>query len=140
MRRRHAPTTVNIFASAFTAAILFCASRPNGDRIDGLQMAGIGDQMDMDFVPLRVVYSPVAPMWYFTSPVPRTLRGSTSSNPAKISSGARFAMWTITLRRPRWLMPITSSVAPRLDPRSRISSTSGISAVTPSREKRLLPR
>ena len=25
-------------------------------------------------------------MWYFTSPLPSTLRGSTSSNPAKISS------------------------------------------------------
>ena len=33
------------------------------------------------------MYSPVAPMWYFTSPEPRTLRGSTSSKPAKISSG-----------------------------------------------------
>src|ERR1035441_2344861 len=36
--------------------------------------------------PLRVLYSPVAPMWYLTSPEPRTLRGSTSSNPAKIPS------------------------------------------------------
>src|ERR1035438_2353691 len=41
------------------------------------------------FFPLLVTYSPVAPMWYFTSPDPNTLRGSTSSNSANTCSGVR---------------------------------------------------
>src|ERR1035438_1954340 len=46
-------------------------------------------------------YSPVAPMWYFTSPPPSTLRGFTSSKRAKISAGERPTMLVITFRRPR---------------------------------------
>ena len=54
--------------------------------------------------------SPVAPMWYLTSPPPRMLRGSTSSKRAKISTGDLPKVFTMTLRRPRWLMPMMDAL------------------------------
>ena len=51
--------------------------------------------------PFRVRYSPEAPTWYLTSPPPRTLRGFTSSKPAKISVGDFPRICTITFTRPR---------------------------------------
>ena len=39
-----------LFAPAFTAAVLFGTSAANGHRIDGFEVAGIGNQMDVNFV------------------------------------------------------------------------------------------
>ena len=62
--------------------------------------------------PVGEVYSPVAPVWYLTSPPPRTLRGSTSSNLAKISEGQRPMVLVMTLRRPRCAMAMMERVMP----------------------------
>ena len=47
---------------------------------------------------------------------------------------------TMTLRRPRWLMPMMARCAPSSAAWFNSSSRKGIRAVTPSREKRLVPR
>ena len=69
------------------SAHLLGARAADGDRVDGLEVAGVGDQVERTVLPLAVVKSPVAPMWYLTSPPPMVLRGSTSSNLEKISDG-----------------------------------------------------
>ena len=128
------------FASAFTAAVLFGASAADGDGIDGFEMAGIRNQMDVNFV--------AAPRGVFAGRAHVILNVAGAENAARVDVfesgkdffGGRLATWAITLRRPRWLMPMTSSMAPSCEPVSRSSSTNGISAVTPSSEKRLLPR
>ena len=90
--------------------------------------------------PWRETWSPVAPMWYLTSPPPRMLRGSTSSKPAKISAAGRPTVCAMTFSRPRWLIASTTWRAWWSAALSSISSSSGRSASTPSIEKRLVPR
>ena len=63
-------------------------------------------------LPFAVFRSPVAPMWYFTSPPPIVVRGSTSSNFEKISCDPRPTVFTITFSRPRWLIANTERVTP----------------------------
>ncbi len=61
---------------AFLAdADLVGAGAAHDDGIDGLEVAGVGGEMQFDGLAAGRVYSPVAPMWYFTSPPPRVLRG-----------------------------------------------------------------
>ena len=91
-------------------------------------------------LPLRVMYSPVAPMWYFTSPEPRTLRGSTSSKPAKISSGDRLGDVGDDVEASTMAHAHYEFGGAEAGAGVENSSTNGISAVTPSSEKRLLPR
>ena len=67
-------------------------------------------------------------MWYFTSPPPSVLRGSTSSNRANTSAAARPTMCTITFSRPRWLIASMAFSAPCSAAALRIESSSGISA------------
>jgi hypothetical protein len=69
-------------------ALLLGAGAAHDDGVDGFEMAGVGGEMQMTVLPVAVVKSPVAPMWYFTSPPPMVLRGSTSSNLVKISGAA----------------------------------------------------
>ena len=52
-------------------------------------------------------------MWYFTSPPPMVLRGSTSSNLVKISEGKRPMVLVITFKRPRWLIASMAVVTPQ---------------------------
>ncbi len=87
--------------------------------------------------PLALRRTPVAPWWYLTSPEPRTLFGSISSKPAKISTGERPTTQAITLSRPRWLIASSACSAPCSEIPSRSSLSSGRSAVSPSSEKRL---
>ena len=47
--------------AALAGAVLLGARASHRDRIDRLEVAGIGDQVDIDLAPLRVMYSPVAP-------------------------------------------------------------------------------
>jgi len=79
------------------------------------------------------------PYFHEAQPPPSTLRGSVSSNPAKISAGSLPTILTMTFRRPRWLIPSMISTAPAVAADVRISSSSGMSAVAPSREKRFVP-
>ena len=79
------------FAAAFAGAILLGTGAADGHGVDSFEVARIRDEVDVNVAAARVTYSPVAPMWYLTSPEPSTLRGSTSSNPAKISCGGRLA-------------------------------------------------
>ena len=50
------------FAPSFASAVLLGAGAADGDGIDGFQMAGIGDQVDVNLAAAAVTYSPVAPM------------------------------------------------------------------------------
>jgi len=57
-----------------------------------------------------------------------------------MSTGDLPNVFTITLSRPRWLMPMIDRSAPSSAARFNSSSRNGISAVTPSSENRFVPR
>ena len=102
-----------LLAATFAGAVLLGARAADGDGIDGLEMAGIRNQVNMHLAAAaRFIFAGRAHVILHVAAEPRTLRGSTSSKPAKISSGGRLATWAMTLSRPRWLMPMTSSIAP----------------------------
>ncbi len=61
------------------------------------------------------------------------------SNSENSTDGDLPRMFTSTLRRPRWAMPMTTSSTPATPQRWMRSSTSGISESPPSSEKRFWP-
>ncbi len=62
-------------------------ARPSATGSTASRWLGFETRWMLTLRPSRPVKSPVAPMWYLTSPPPKVLRGSTSSKPAKISAG-----------------------------------------------------
>ena len=62
-------------------------------------------------VPPSVPTSEENPMWYFTSPVPLLL-WALPSNSRNKSAGLLPRIFTNTLRRPRWAMPMMASFVP----------------------------
>ena len=59
--------------------ICLARARPMTTGSTASRWLGLETRWSAMVLPLGEVYSPVAPMWYLTSPPPRTLRGSTSS-------------------------------------------------------------
>ena len=111
--QRPAACRVAVACGLGVDAGLLGAGAAHGDGVDGFKVAGVRDQVERDrSCRSGEMYSPVAPMWYFTSPPPMVLRGSTSSNLVKISAALRPMVLVMTLRRPRWLMAMTDVVTP----------------------------
>ena len=120
--------------------VCLARERPRATGSTASRWLGFETRCSEMALPLGARYSPVAPMWYFTSPPPSTLRGLTSSKRAKISAGERPMVLVMTLRRPRWLMPMTAVLTPSVALEASTVSRKGISTVSPSSEKRLVPR
>ena len=84
---------------------------------------------------------PVVPRWYFTSPEPWALAGSSSpSNSRKICAYDLPITFVSTLRRPRCAMPSTTSDMPASAASLHSASSIGTSVSAPSRLKRFWPR
>ena len=128
------------FRSVSPARCCFARARPTATGSTASRWLGFETRCIPTFRPSAVTKFPVAPMWYFTSPPPSTLRGSTSSNRAKTSAAARPTMCTITFSRPRWLIATTACSAPWFAAAPKIESSSGSSEASPSSEYRFVPR
>src|SRR5207245_95734 len=96
-----------------------CAARarPSTTGFTASRWLGFGDRVTLTGLPAAVWYTPSAPWWYFTSPVPPSGVSVSStcrppSNSAKIVSYGRPAMCASTLSRPRCAMPSTTRRAP----------------------------
>ena len=86
--------------------ILLGAGAAHDDGIDGFEVAWVGGQVEGDRLAVgRVVFAGCADVVLHVAAAEK-LRGSTSSNLAKMSAGERPMVLVMTLRRPRWLMAI----------------------------------
>ena len=125
---------------ASPSAVCLARTIPSTTGSTNSRWLGFGASETPSFWPEGAVCVPTAPRWYFTSPDPRIESASTCpSNSAKICPAGFPTVFTRTVRRPRWDIPITAS--PRSDSaaRSRRRSRRGIAASPPSSEKRFWP-
>ncbi len=112
-------------------------ARPSHDRVDVLQVAGVGGERDVDPLALARDVVAVAPWWYFTSPVPPrgraviTSMSFSPSNSARISSYGRPTACASTFSRPRCAIPRNASRTPASTARPKVSSSIGIKRVEP---------
>ena len=125
-----------------------CSARvwPSATALTCSRWLGLAASLTVTGRPLRVMYVPSAPRWYFTSPAVSRVSSSPDSNAmwpsnsARIDSGGRPTTWVMKARRPRWAMPITTSPVPSAADSSMTWSVIGTRASTPSMEKVFWPR
>ena len=108
------------------------------DRLDRLEMARVRVQVEPDLAAgRRAQRSGRAEVVLDVAAAERSTAGSTSSKPAKISTGSRPTTCAMTFRRPRWLIASIACSTSRSAAVSNSEVSSGMSAETPSIEKRL---
>ena len=102
---------------------------------------GFAASITLTLLPAGDLCLPLVPTWYFTSPEPWVLPGSSSpSNSRKICAYDLPTVFASTFRRPRWAMPITISETPESAAAEHSASSIGIRVSAPSRLKRFWPR
>src|SRR2546426_10278105 len=101
-----------MFASCSAAApprfVWFARARPSTPGFADSRWLGLGESVTAMSLPLAVWYTPSAPWWYFTSPVPAFQPSDSAvssrrppSNSARIVSYDTFTTCASTLSRPR---------------------------------------
>ncbi len=122
---------------------------PSATALTCSRWLGFAASITATALPVRVVYVPSAPRWYFTSPAVLTKSLSSSStmcdsvwpsNSPRIDSISRPTTCVMNDSRPRWAMPSTTSLVPISASSSTISSVSGTIESMPSIEKVFWPR
>ncbi len=120
--------------------VCFARTMPSTTGFTASRWLGFGDSDTLISRPDDVRCTPLAPRWYFTSPEPCAMSGSTtpsnSPNTCAIDFPIRLAS---TVSRPRCAMPITISCTPASAARSRHSSSTTIALSPPSSENRFCP-
>ena len=112
------------------------------DRADGLEMAGIGGEREVDLGAAPATGA-CRSRRGGTSRRPSPARSTGSSSPSnsrKICSYDLPSTFASALRRPRWVMPNTTSVIPESAASLHSASSIGTSVSAPSRLKRFCPR
>ncbi len=106
--------------------VLLGAHLAEHDRIDDLEMRGVGGQRQMDLVAVELAVGRGAEVIF---DVARAFDSSGRKEPPLNSwKRARCGLpitWHSTLRRPRWAMPSTISFTPSAPPRLMICSSAG---------------
>ncbi len=139
-------TTASQSGSEPFAMLSNCRDRahPTTTGFTNSRWLGFGASVTLTVPTPSISRVPLAPLWYFTSPVPATWSWlpwyDGPSNSARSSAYETPTVWVSTLSRPRCAMPSTTSRAPASATCWMSTSSIGTSMSVPSSENRFWPR